>query len=517
MVKNFYVVILLLALTVTSCGPASPTPSILGEDEMNTGSKNLINFAYEKPEEEYLKLIDGLISDGGDINAQTSYGETPLKVSFNQGKAAAVRKLLELGADPSVLGWDNIHIRTALGSLENLQAHPPQPEELVSRTAKGLTPFLMAVHLGHIEMAKYLLPLTSEAGRYSASENQGPLLIASRHARLEMSRWLLEEGFDARHSTPFGETALHTASEVGSVELVDLLLEAGADAHAEYNLSASLRARPTYKPDEFESDHDTIFTPMENAGSGAIVLLLHKAGASLKDISQEARRELTGASNIPRADISRGDFEHLRARAYGKQNPELSTNPFWMEQVRTGNSAYRAFANLFGESKEPAGDPIWSFDRYGTSLTALPEGHWLEIAGEHEDWYDRDFCIYNDVVVHDGQGNTQIYTYPKSVFPNTDFHSATLVGDSIFIIGNLGYQNERRVGMTPVYRLELSDYSIREVQTSGENPGWISGHEAELDGSSITIKGGEIWDGTELHDTQSAWKLDMRTFKWTKQ
>ena len=43
------------------------------------------------------------------------------------------------------------------------------------------------------------------------------------------------------------------------------------------------------------------------------------------------------------------------------------------------------------------------------------------MGGEHEDFYDPDFCIYNDVVVYDGHGDFTIYGYPKEVFPSHGF------------------------------------------------------------------------------------------------
>jgi len=77
--------------------------------------------------------------------------------------------------------------------------------------------------------------------------------------------------------------------------------------------------------------------------------------------------------------------------------------------------------------------PVWCFDRFGTTITELPDGRIVEIAGEHEDYYDVDFCIYNDIVVHQGNGTYQIFGYPQDVFPPTDFHTATLVGEYIYI------------------------------------------------------------------------------------
>ena len=81
----------------------------------------------------------------------------------------------------------------------------------------------------------------------------------------------------------------------------------------------------------------------------------------------------------------------------------------------------------------------------------------MQVAGEHEDGYDPDFCIYNDVIVHHPDGRLEIIGYPESLFPPTDFHTATLVGDRIIVIGSLGYQGSRVYGTTPVFALSIDD------------------------------------------------------------
>ncbi len=127
-------------------------------------------------------------------------------------------------------------------------------------------------------------------------------------------------------------------------------------------------------------------------------------------------------------------------------------------------------------------------------MTPLPDGRVIEIAGEHEDYYDPDFCIYNDVFVHDRKGNCDIYIYPREVFPPTDFHTATLAGEHIYIIGNLGYLEDRRPGYTQVFRLDIKTLKVERLETRGAMPGWISKHKASYDGQSvITVKNGKIF------------------------
>ncbi len=151
--------------------------------------------------------------------------------------------------------------------------------------------------------------------------------------------------------------------------------------------------------------------------------------------------------------------------------------PFWNAMVRSREPAYAA-RNRFGDGDHCSGAPVWCFQRFGRTLTALADGRYVEIAGEHEDFYDPDFCIYNDVVVYHGDGTFTLYGYPAEVFPPTDFHTATLVGTSIYLIGSLGYQGQRRPGETPVRRLDCGSWRIEPVATRGTPPGWISRHTA---------------------------------------
>ena len=77
--------------------------------------------------------------------------------------------------------------------------------------------------------------------------------------------------------------------------------------------------------------------------------------------------------------------------------------------------------------------------------------------------------------------------YPVDVFPPTDFHTSTYYADPktgqkyIFIIGGLGYADQASRNRTDVYRLDLSDFSIHRVETSGAGPTrGTHNHKAEL-------------------------------------
>lgn len=197
-----------------------------------------------------------------------------------------------------------------------------------------------------------------------------------------------------------------------------------------------------------------------------------------------------------RASVTEDVFREWQSPRFGQSNPERLNNPLWEWLIRSAWSAYAARKH-FDPTNEQRANPGWSFSRFGQSSTPLADGRTVLIAGEHEDSYDPDFYIYNDVVVRGADGTIDVYGYPKDVFPPTDFHSATLTGNQIIVIGSLGYPAEREPGTTPVACLDLDTFAMSRVTSSGVAPGWIHRHEALLseDGRAIVVRGGKIVRG----------------------
>lgn len=86
------------------------------------------------------------------------------------------------------------------------------------------------------------------------------------------------------------------------------------------------------------------------------------------------------------------------ANTKGTANPSVMNKPFWMFQVGPGGFPAWNARTTFGNAEDPFADfedPVWCFTRYGATRTKLPDGRVVCIAGEHEDGYDPDFCIYN--------------------------------------------------------------------------------------------------------------------------
>lgn len=193
------------------------------------------------------------------------------------------------------------------------------------------------------------------------------------------------------------------------------------------------------------------------------------------------------------------------------QNPTNLTNPYWQWLVKNDVSAYDL------NRLEPTQDyePLWSVGRMGQSSTLLPDGREILIGGEFEDYYNPLFCIYNDVIVKHPDGKIEIFGYPRHIFAPTDFHTATLVGDTIWLIGSAGYPDERDFSQTSVYKLNIHSYRIEKVETRN-SMGWVCRHSATFKDNQIIVTGGEILQAENLpmRENFDEWALNLKTLIW---
>jgi hypothetical protein len=208
-------------------------------------------------------------------------------------------------------------------------------------------------------------------------------------------------------------------------------------------------------------------------------------------------------------------------------------------------------------------EPGFTFYRVGRTETKLPDGRIVYIGGEHEDYPFPDFFIYNDVVVirghSDGRAKAEaemeadlidcgarlghdprqlnnmrkdgmemiihhavavkgaapeeidIYGYPTDVFLPTDFHTATYYKDEtsgneyIYIIGGLGYKDSPHRHTTLTHRLDLSDFSIRRMETSGDAPPPVKQGYAKKHGDVIVF----VANGVQ-------YMLSLKDMRWSE-
>lgn len=437
------------------------------------------------------RLIELLLAGGAPIAAanHSANGPSPLQCASLSGRFELVRLLLDAGADEGLLHWTPLMRAIALGSLGAVQAELEAGADPMVLDHWQRTPWLLALHTGNVEKAALLLRAGADPTAQGRCGMQ-PMMFAIRQDT-SVLRWLIGQGFDLEARDEFDCTVLARVVGADCPAAVEVLLRAGARFDAQI---------------------------VEKARSLEEGRLFLARGVALSELEFKLRSRLIGCRADQEVRADEADYRAAKQRRFGLANPEPMDNPFWLDMLDSRAAAWAARVKFEGRESEKSDEPIWCFDRFGCSITPLPDGRFIEVGGEHEDFYDPDFCIYNEVVVHDGQGNARIYGYPRELFPPTDFHSATLVGDDLYLIGSLGYSEDFQPGHTPVYRLDCTSLVIEQVPTQGDGPGWISRHKAHALGeSAIRIEGGEVVvEGEEENRVNTqVYRLDLTTLSWT--
>ncbi|MFM8893062.1 MAG: ankyrin repeat domain-containing protein, partial [Planctomycetia bacterium] len=317
-----------------------------------------------------------------------------------------------------------------------------------------------------------------------------PLMTAIAMKDLGKVEWLLLHGADPEKTDDFSKTALAVAVDRDFLPAIELLIRAGVDRGYEpkYPPKPLVRLFPDpdglTMPEELRSVMpEAEWREMMRAGFEAFAAnevnvpvqpligdvasfealrLFLAAGDRLQDAPRELRRRLLGLPEEAEFSVSQEEFLRDWKPRWGETNPQRIESAFLRDMVLTGRTAWAARA-FFTSGTDSSRSPVWCDSRFGASLTELPDGRHVQIGGEHEDHYDVDFQIYNDLIVFDGRGGFEIFGYPQEDFPPTDFHSATLVDDQIYVIGGLGYRERREFGTTPVFRFDTATWKVSRV------------------------------------------------------
>ncbi|MFZ6768341.1 ankyrin repeat domain-containing protein [Undibacterium sp. Di26W] len=440
--------------------------------------------------------VKQMIAQEAGLDHIAECGESALNLAFYNGRFDVVKLLQDAGATGCQLKWTDVMEEVAFGTTASLKQKVEETGDLETVDVLSRTPFLVAALLGDIEKARLLFELG--ANRQALGfDGINAMHYAVQTNQILMLTWLCDEGFSIEATDNYLNTPLILAAELGLTDCVRFFLERGADVSKESQIP---------------------YRAIQVAKNLDIVDLLVKCGEDINDISPRMHANLLGIEHNASPVVSKEDYLIGRYREFGAANGVKTNKPFWLAMIRSGASAWRA-SEMFHDDGSHDGNIIWCYERYGRTTTILPDGRIIEIGGEHEDFYDPDFCIYNDVIVFEKNGDINIYSYTTEIFPPTDFHTATLVDDDIYIIGRLGYQDTRIAGHTPVYKLDTKSLKIQQFNTSGKGPGFISHHKARLKDDKIFLSGGKqiiMIDGKAdyIGNTEN-YQLCLKTAVWS--
>ena len=415
--------------------------------------------------------IRALVDSGEDPNSASLLKDTALETARHHGYDDVFDLLIELGADGDKAGFSKLHAAARYGTAKDVAPLVATFDPLWSHVCAPSV-LCEAVFAGKADTVVLLLAHIASANRLDDDEVSTCFSIAAGTGDPALVRPFVQHGLQC-------DIGLDATLETYDVNMLKLLLEQGADVHQISDISPY-----TNTPEKI----------LDKAGTPALrayIAALLEAGWCVDDLDEFEREQIryvTEAYLIAPQEVTASGFLDTATRCAGKANPEERTLPYYLEMLRTGESSFAARQRMPGLP-----NAVWTADRFGQSTTRLADGRWVQIGGEHEDSYDSDFVIFSDVVVHTPYQGARVYFYPASIFPPTDFHTASLIGEHIWIIGGLGYHGDRQPDKTLVHRLDLVDFSIHRVETTGKMPSWISGHSAVEAEGVITLSGGDIY------------------------
>jgi ankyrin repeat protein len=200
-----------------------------------------------------LESADLLIRAGANANAANALGATPLWIASENKNASIVRSLLAAGASPNaalVSGETVLMMASRSGNADIVEQLAAKGADVNVRATRGQTPLMWAAAQKHSDVTRVLLAhgadvhARSEAwsqvmavpphvwrpyNRAIPHGNSTALLFAARVGDLESAKMLVAAGANVNDEDAWGVSATVLAAHSGFGDLVDFLLETGAD------------------------------------------------------------------------------------------------------------------------------------------------------------------------------------------------------------------------------------------------------------------------------------------------
>jgi len=215
------------------------------------------------------RCVRSLLAAGADIDKPTPEGMTPLMLAIDNQSYDTARLLLDEGANPHVWDWYGrtaLYIATDMSSFRGRVSHPTSSSET---SATDVVRLLLEAGVNpNPQMNMHRPSRGGNIGRFNdelLTTGTTPLLRAAIGADVEAARLLLQHGAlvdlpNVQGLTPLMAAAGHTSGRFGeqrpngelaqarAIELLDLLLTAGADINAKIGDNHSLTARVGRQP-----------------------------------------------------------------------------------------------------------------------------------------------------------------------------------------------------------------------------------------------------------------------------
>ena len=202
------------------------------KDQRDSKQRSPLHLAVEHQRDEAIRV---LLAAGADANLKMDDGASPLHIAAEKSNEGTVQVLLAAGADANLKmerGLSPLHIAAGSGNEETARLLLEAGADTNMKMEGGISPLHMAAALPHEKTARVLLAAGADIN-FKTEDGKSPL-----HSALECSkedevvlRLLIEAGANLGIADKDGKTPLHMAAKSSSKEIIQSLLQRGANTN----------------------------------------------------------------------------------------------------------------------------------------------------------------------------------------------------------------------------------------------------------------------------------------------
>lgn len=249
------------------------------------------------------------------VRATNTEGQTPLHLAALHGHTTTIEVLLEANAPIAAKakkGFTALHLAALKGHSDAIQTLMEGGADIDAVAEDGKTPLRTAAQYSQMEAVKILLGVVT--GGFSHHYGRTALYLAALSGNIDVVQLLLDAQADAVDTSYVGRTALHLAAWYGHVPVVKILLDADT-------------TRKTDIDDRDEDGRTALHLATDKGHIDVVELLLHEdANRNIADnygwtpYSIASRHRHTKLKQILTDPVSIPSHSHISMNSLGSNN-----------------------------------------------------------------------------------------------------------------------------------------------------------------------------------------------------
>ena len=233
-----------------------------------TKRSNDVYSVFEAVRAQDAAVLEARVNEGESVNVKNEQGDTPLHVAAEMGSVQMVRMLLQVGSDPLAKNKKG-KLASEVAKDEAVREACRTGEEPRRREIKVVE----AVRAGTTDQVSDALKAGVDVNAKSEDNTSSLLTEAIMANKLDIVRVLVAAGADVHYIQPNSRGVLNLAAAVGNVEMLQLLISAGADPmvhtnHGAYPIHDAIWAGKTAAAIELIPYYQSINFSPDGKGNG---------------------------------------------------------------------------------------------------------------------------------------------------------------------------------------------------------------------------------------------------------